>query len=105
MKLVSGGRQSGKTVAAIKAAADTYSYLVVRSHAEAFRVAKVAESEGLSIPFPITFDEFCAGRFGGGVRGFVVDGVEALIQRFANGVPIHLATFDDEQPATPKPTP
>lgn len=98
MKLVVGARQSGKTIAAIKEAAASGSYLVVRSHKEACRVRDVAEKEGLRIPFPITFDEFLGGHFSiAGCRSLVIDGADEVLRRLAHGVPVTMATWDKQE--------
>ena len=102
MRLIISGRQTGKTLAAIRDAAARDAYLVVRSHSEACRVRDVAEREGLTIRFPITFEEFLQGRFARHrAMGFIVDGADALIQHFARGVPVYAATLDE--PTTPAP--
>lgn len=101
MKILFGSRQSGKTIEAIKIAAENSSYIVCNHQRECFHVAKIADEMGLKIPFPITTAEFIGGRFHGlGVKSFVIDNADHLFEQYINskakGVPIIAATMTGE---------
>lgn len=87
MVIVRGPKQSGKTTELIKLAAARKAYMVVFSSREAQRCQERAKSLGLSLYFPLTYEEFAKGDFyGKGVRGFLVDDVEDLLRYMARGV-------------------
>lgn len=89
MVIIKGPRQSGKTDELIKLASARKAYLVVFSYAEAQRCQERARSLGLSLYFPLTYEEFIKGDFyGKGARGFLVDDVEDLLRYTARGVEV-----------------
>lgn len=98
MKMLVQPRGAGKTTEAIKLAAERFAYIVCSSHREAHRIAKQARTMGLDIPFPCTFDELLRGEFchGGGVRAFIVDNVDLLLQQLAGPVPVLAATATED---------
>lgn len=68
MKIIYGGRQTGKTKKLIELAAEAEargecSYIVCHSHNEAYRIAKVAEEMEKFIRFPIIYDELLAKQY------------------------------------------
>jgi hypothetical protein len=72
---------------------------VCHSHAEAYRINKQAEEMGLSIGFPLTYDEFLQERYAGqNIRHFFIDNVELLIQHMTivNVAAITVTTNADE---------
>lgn len=83
------GRQTGRTTKLIKLCAEAeangeVSYIVCLSHTEAYRIAQQAKSMGLSMGFPITYDEFI--RSAGHrsfIKNFYMDNVEFLLQMLA----------------------
>jgi hypothetical protein len=98
MKTIIMPRGAGKTTKAIEIAAEGFLYMVVRDRREVQRVAAIARERGLDIPFPLTFDEFLGRQFHGrGIRGFVIDGADALLARLASGVPVAAVTMDAEE--------
>lgn len=100
MKVIQTGRQGGKTTQIIKIAAKSGGYIVCANHNEAVRIARQAQELKLSIPFPITFDEFKDRAFyPRGVKKFHIDNADWLLQYFAGSVPIETISFDIE--ATP----
>jgi len=58
MKIIYKPRQSGKTLEAIKMSAETGCRIVCHSKEECNRVFYMAQEMGLSIPFPMSIDEF-----------------------------------------------
>lgn len=58
--------------------------MVVHSHDEAYRVAREAETMGLSIPFPLNYSEFLNKRYyGAGVKQLFIDNADYLLQHMA----------------------
>ena len=94
MRVIVRGRQQGKTVDIIRAAADYNGYIVCCSFAECSRVFYVAKELGVDIHFPISFSEFVDGRFGPFVKEFHIDNVDMLLQQFARFVPIGTVTLN-----------
>ena len=89
MVVIKGPRQSGKTDELIKLAAARRAYLVVSSYREAQRCQERAKSLGLSLYFPLTYEEFTKGDFyGKGLNGLLVDDVENLLRYMARGVEV-----------------
>ena len=87
MLVIKGPRQSGKTDELIKLAAARKAYLVVFSCREAQRCQERAKSLGLSLYFPLTYEEFVKGDFyGKGLNGLLIDDVEDLLRYMARGV-------------------
>lgn len=96
MKFIIGARGAGKTTALVEKAAKEHLYIVCRDRARADDVFRGALSEGFNIPNPITFDDLICGRFHGkGIRGFLIDDVDALLQLVARGVPVVAAAMTD----------
>jgi hypothetical protein len=58
-------RRSGKTTDLIRICAEQGGYIVCQSKVEARRIFEAAQKMDLSIPFPITYDEFLSKRFHG----------------------------------------
>ena len=96
MKVIYGKRQSGKTTKLIKLSAKKWYYIVCSTKQECTRIALSARQLGLDIPFPITFHEFINGQFnyGGGIKGFLIDRADYLLQTLAREVPIEAISID-----------
>jgi hypothetical protein len=87
-------RNKGKTTELVKLAAEKWLYIVSIDRRSVENTAKIARELGLDIPFPITFEEFMQGRFHpSGIRGFLIDDVDMLLEYQARGVPIHAVTI------------
>jgi hydroxymethylpyrimidine pyrophosphatase-like HAD family hydrolase len=94
MQVIYKARQNGKTIEAIKIAAETGSYLVCANKRECERVARVAQELGLNIPFPISFGEFMNKEYHAeGIKGCVIDNADLLLQYFLTPVPIKAITL------------
>jgi hypothetical protein len=84
-KLIVGDRHSGRTIELIKAAAKAESngytcYIVCHSREEARRIAERAETMGLRIGFPLTYDEFIHRSYAGNnVDRFYIDNLRMLL--------------------------
>lgn len=90
---VSGARQSGRTTAMIREAAEAFAYIVVPDHRQARFVADLAREMGVDIPFPLTWNEFVSGQYNrAGVRGFVIDNLDQCLQGMTR-VPILAASL------------
>lgn len=108
MKVIAGKRQTGRTTALIRLAAEAeargeVSYIVCHSHNEAYRVSKLAQELELVIGFPLTYYELLQGAFyGKNIKHFFIDNVEMLISKLCPGVDvaaITITTTEDEEDA------
>jgi len=80
---------TGKTTKLIQESAKSGYYIVCMSTKEVSEVHMMALKMRLNIPFPLTFDEFIAGNFyGKGIKGFLIDDADLLLNRMGRGVPI-----------------
>lgn len=85
-KLVVGGRQTGRTTELIKAAAESESdgevcYIVCHSQDEAYRISQLAQEMGLSIGFPLTYDEFLYRSYvGQNVDKIYIDNLQFMLR-------------------------
>lgn len=98
MKKIILPRGKGKTTELIKISAETGCYIVCRSPSEASRIQLTATQIGLRIPFPITYEEFITGQyFGKGIKGFLIDDLDKLINEISAVVPVYAVTMTDEK--------
>lgn len=90
-------RQAGKTTDLIRLAAENFAYIVCPNRQQATQIARQARGLGLNIPFPLTADEFVRGEFYGlGIRGFLFDNLDQIMQQMAHGVPVIAASWTAE---------
>lgn len=102
MKVEYRPRRHGKTIEAIKKAAETGSYIVCLNQKESHRIAETARSMGIDINFPITFDEFLKGQYcGRNIKGFVIDNADMFLQHLTSA-PINLITLTQDRPESIK---
>lgn len=104
MKMIIRGRGNGKTSELIRLAAETGTYIVCTDHRRAWQIAQQAEGMGLSIPFPLTAEEWQRRSYGPpGVQGMAFDDLDRIIQGMT-GVPVLAATWtaDDEPEEQPR---
>lgn len=95
MQVIVGERQSGRTTNLIKQAAEGWLYIVTLDCQRRRFVADHARKLGLDIPFPITFQDFLHGRFHRpGIRGFLIDDADTMLQHLAKGVPVVAVTME-----------
>jgi len=84
MKVIVGGRQTGKTTALIRQSAETGFYIVTDSQRSVVRIERQAKSMGLSIPIPLTYDEFIDHDYvGRGIDGLLIDDADRFLERFS----------------------
>lgn len=96
MKVVLRGRGGGKTTELIRISARTNSYIVAMSRDEAGRIFAQAQAMGLNIPYPITFDNFLDHQYSSwGIRDFLIDNADVLLQRLSRGVNIVAVSVTD----------
>ncbi len=101
MKVIAGGRGTGRTQALITLAAEAEArgevgYIVVHSRQEATAVFHFAKQQGLTIGFPITYDEFLSSAYAGrNVKRFWIDNAEMLLQSMT---PVLIAAITVETP-------
>ena len=99
MEVISTGRQAGKTVKAIKFAAENDSYIVVANKQEASMVNETARKLELHIRFPLTWEEFLDRRYQGqNIKSFVIDNADRLLQHLSPTVPVEMITVTAEVP-------
>lgn len=97
MKIILGKGGSGKTVSLIKESHKNGQYIVCLDQLEASRIHTTAIGMGLNIPFPITFAEFLNRQYySKGVRGFLIDNIDALLVRICPNVSIDIVTLREE---------
>lgn len=95
MEVITGGRRSGKTVELIKRSAETGFYILVRDHARAEDLFKLAKQLGYSIPYPVTSEEYFRTEFRGScIRrdGLYIDNIDEIIQQFLRGIEVRAIT-------------
>lgn len=98
MKVIYKGRQQGKTTEIIKecAANKKYSLIVCMSRRECERVFGMAKEMELTIPYPITYEEFLNHRYAGqNIDAFYIDNIDILLQSLSRGVPINTVSITD----------
>lgn len=103
MKLFLSGRHTGKTTELIKLAAERFCYIVCRSRAEADRISRIAKELNFDIPYPITYVDFIrADYYHKGIRGFVIDDIDALLLEMCPYVPIVGVALNTDQDTPPQ---
>lgn len=94
MELIIG---TGKTHKLMAKAAAHWLYIVCLNRDEVARVAEEAKKLNLEIPRPLSFDEFKRGNFSTfGVRGFLIDNADLLLQSMCQGVPLEGISLTQE---------
>ena len=94
-EIIVRGRQGGKTTEMIRRSAETGCYIVCTDHRRAWQVKQQADDLGMTIPFPLTADEWQRrGYYPPGVRGLLFDDLDRIIQSMS-GVPVLAATWTD----------
>lgn len=96
MKTIIKSMGEGKTTEAIKLAAETNSYLVVRTRQRAQEVFRTAYDSGIEIHMPITYREFI-GKHYGEIKGFIIDDADDMLQWMAGQVPLVAITFTPDE--------
>lgn len=95
IELFTTARNQGRTKRCVEVAAEKFAYIICRDKRAAYRCVKMAEDMGLDIPFPITFSEFLKGEFiSRGIKGFIIDDLDEMVRRLAQGVPVELVTWE-----------
>lgn len=70
----------GKTTKLVKESAETGYYIVCFDKKEVKNVIMLARHLNLSIPYPITHDEFLEGGYSGKkIKGFLIDDADRLL--------------------------
>lgn len=86
MIIIASGRKTSRTTRLIEMCAEAeaageVSYIVARHHQHAWNIAQKAKELGLTIGFPLTFEEFLIGkqhsRF---IKNFFIDDADLLLQ-------------------------
>lgn len=100
MKLIIGGRQTGKTTELIKHSAETGNYILVPNMNHAKNIAYQARSMGFDIPYPVTLSEMRNNNkfIGSSIRrdGILVDDLDLVIRQLFDGIEINEATVNNE---------
>ncbi len=88
MKIVGGGIACGKTTIIIKQCAEEGGFIVCENRQAARSIVDAARELGLTINFPITFDDFENKHYHPeGVEKFHIDNADLLLERMTK-VPI-----------------
>ena len=98
MEVIMGGRGSGKTKKLIQLSSSSWKYIVCKDEKEIERITDFAREMGLRIPFPITYRDFLEKKYyGRGIKGFLIDNADMLIQNLSPVVPIDVITIREGQ--------
>lgn len=99
MDIIIGKRGYGKTTKLIRRSADENLYILVATSQRAYQVAQMATEMGLTIPFPVTVDEyFRSDKFrGSSIRrdGLLIDDADDVLQAIFYTIPIKEITITD----------
>lgn len=99
MDIIIGKRGYGKTTKLIRRSSDENLYILVASGERAYQVAQMATEMGLTIPFPVTVDEyFRSSKFrGSSIRrdGLLIDDADDVFQVIFAGISIKEITITD----------
>ena len=81
LKVILGGRRSGKTTKLIQLAAETGATMVVLHRRRCDQLKQMAKDMGIEIKTPITFGDYMRPEFHRGreYSGFVIDDLEILL--------------------------
>jgi len=94
VKIICGGRRSGKTTQLIKYASEKGLYIVCGDKKRVEVIAKQAKEMGLDLRYPICLQELpLRGRF---IENVCVDDTEYLLERII-GKHIDVITIDDSE--------
>lgn len=98
MKVITGGRRSGKTSQIIRMSHEMNAYILVANKQQAKNVANTAEYMGLRIPYPITIHELKNLNNNSEIRrkGILVDESLHILELFL-GTPILGASVNIEE--------
>jgi hypothetical protein len=81
MKIIMGGRASGKTTEVIKESAEKGFYIVCPTIRHAQSIFCKAKEMGLNIPYPLTIEEFIDRKYyGKNIKGFIFDDLDTSLQ-------------------------
>ena len=96
-EIIVRGRQGGKTAELIRRAAEAGGYIVCTDQRRARQIAEHARQLGLSIPFPLTVQEWAQHHYHPpGVSGLLFDDLDRIIQGMSS-VPVLAATWTAEE--------
>jgi hypothetical protein len=91
-------RGKGKSISLITQSAEHGWYIVAHNQAETDRLLMQAKQLGYVIPQPITYDEFLQSQWQvKGIRGFLIDDADLLLQRLGKGVEIKGISLTSEE--------
>lgn len=100
MIVIHSGRKTSRTTRLIEmSAADEaegkVNYIVVSNHNRAYKVKQKADELGLSIGFPLTFEEFVRRAYEGKhIHHFYIDDADQFLNFFSWPVPIKAVVFE-----------
>ena len=100
MEIIYRSRGQGKTTDLIKMSAKNGYCLVCSTMNQVQWVWNHARAHDLDIPFPITFGEFINHQYHGkGVKGFLIDDADQLLQ-YMSSVPVFAVAMTDDSKQT-----
>lgn len=101
MNIIHKERGTGRTTELIKRSAETHEYIVTLNRAAVLNTQELANKMMLSIPCPLTFDEFIRGKYySRGIKGFLIDNADIMLEYISQNVPINAITLEKEKPKT-----
>lgn len=101
MRVICSGRKTSRTTQLIEMCAEAeslgeISYIVCHNHQTAYHIAERAREMGLSIRFPLSFEEFKKGLYNEQIiKNFYIDNADYLLQNMTQ-VPIRAVVFEKE---------
>lgn len=98
MKVITGGRASGKSYKAIKCASENGLYILCSTREQCTNIFQIANKLNFPIPYPVTVDELRSGRVKGTSLerdGIIVDNALSVLQELLP-VKVNMATVEME---------
>lgn len=98
MKIIKGGRRSGKTTELIRMCAENGGYIVCRSYNAASMIQKQSKEMGLKIPYPLTYTELLhKSYYAKGVKKLYIDDADELLRILTRGVELEAITINIQE--------
>ena len=96
MKKIFKPRGKGKTTELIKLSAKTNTYILVANKKRQKEVARLAESMGMIIPYPVTLEDYMRTQFRGSfIKHILIDDADDILQNIFNTVVIDAITITE----------
>lgn len=94
--IIVGSRGSGKSTELLKKSADENVYILTGNRSQAQDLVNKARELGLTIPFPVTWEDYVKGRLQGTYiqkDGVLIDEASHILSRALQGIPVKAVTW------------